>query len=74
MQHNPNLSLATTASGMVGGVSRAMTEQLTLSSISLHGVVDVAFYAVVSASVGYCVKVAWDYLFQHYRKRNSQKH
>jgi hypothetical protein len=56
---------------MVGGVGRAIAEQHSLSSISLHGVVDVAFYAVVSASVGYCVKVAWDYLFQHFRDRNS---
>ena len=60
MQHDHSLSLATTASGMVGGVGRAIAEQHSLSSISLHGVIDVAFYAVVSASVGYCVKVAWD--------------
>ena len=71
MQHDHSLSLATTASGMVGGVGRAIAEQHSLSSISLHGVVDVAFYAVVSASVGYCVKVAWDYLFQSFRNRNS---
>jgi hypothetical protein len=56
---------------MVGGVGRAIAEQHSLSSISLHGVVDVAFYAVVSASVGYCVKVAWDYLFHRFRNRNS---
>jgi hypothetical protein len=73
MQHDHSLSIATTASGMVGGVSRALAEQQTLSSISFHGVVDVAFYAVVSASVGYCVKVAWDILYQHYKQRKSGK-
>jgi hypothetical protein len=72
MQHDHSLSLATTASGMVGGVGRAIAEQHALSSISLHGVIDVAFYAVVSASVGYCVKVAWDTLFKRYRNRNSK--
>jgi hypothetical protein len=56
MQHDLSLSLASTASGMVEGVGRAIAEQHFLSSISLHGVVDVAFYALVSASVGYCVK------------------
>ena len=71
MQHDHSLSLATTASGMVGGVGRAIAEQHSLSSISLHGVIDVAFYAVVSASVGYCVKVAWDTLFKRFRNRNS---
>jgi hypothetical protein len=73
MQHDHSLSIATTASGMVGGVSRALAEQQTLSSISLHGIVDVAFYAVVSASVGYCVKVAWDSLYQYYKLRKSGK-
>lgn len=60
MQHEHSLSLATTASGMVGGIGRAIAEQHSLSSISLHGVVDVALYAVVFTSVGYCIKVAWD--------------
>jgi hypothetical protein len=73
MQHDNSLSIATTASGMVGGVSRALAEQQTLLSISLHGVVDVAFYAVVSASVGYCVKVALDSLYQYYKLRKSGK-
>jgi hypothetical protein len=73
MQHDNSLSIATTASGMVGGVSRALAEQQTLSSISLHGVVDVAFYAVVSASVGYCVKVALDSFYQYYKLRKSGK-
>ncbi|MEY3050264.1 MAG: hypothetical protein RLY31_49, partial [Bacteroidota bacterium] len=58
--------------GMVGGVGRAIAEQHSLSSISLNGVIDVAFYAVVSASVGYCVKVAWDTLFKRYRNRNTK--
>lgn len=60
MSHQISLSLATTASGMLGGISRAVTEQVPLTTITLSGVVDVAAYAVVSASVGYCVKVVMD--------------
>jgi hypothetical protein len=60
MPNHISLSLATTASGILGGVSRAVTEQVPLSTITLTGVVDVAAYAVVSASVGYCVKVVMD--------------
>lgn len=71
MQHDYSLSLATTVSGMVGGVARVLSEPDSLSSVSLTGVVDVAFYAVVSASVGYCVKVVWDYFFQRFRNHNS---
>ena len=57
MQHDHSLSLATTASGMVGGVGRAIAEQHSLTSISLHGVIDVAFYAVVSASVKSAIRL-----------------
>jgi len=62
MQHDHSLSLAATASGMVGGVTRAISEQMTLSAISLHGVVDVAFYAVVSASVGISLNIIFRHL------------
>lgn len=72
MQHDHSLSLAATASGMVGGVTRALSEEMTLTEISLHGIVDVAFYAVVSASVGYCVKVAFDVLFNRFKKKGER--
>ncbi|HCS20161.1 MAG TPA: hypothetical protein DIW47_06300 [Bacteroidetes bacterium] len=64
MQHDHSLSIATTVSGMAGGVIRAISEQLAASTISLAGVIDVAFYAVVSASVGYCAKVLLDTYFK----------
>lgn len=73
MQHNPGLSIVATTSGLLGGVSRALTEQISTSSISLSGVVDVAFYAVVSASVGYCVKIALDGAYQKLKSRKSDK-
>ena len=72
MPYNHSLSLATTASGMLGGVSRAVTEQIPLSTITLSSVIDVAAYAVVSASVGYCVKIVMDIFKNRYSKKNDQ--
>ena len=60
--HDHSLALATATSGMIGGVTRAVTEEMTLSTISLQGFFDVVFYATVSASVGYGVKRLWDSL------------
>jgi hypothetical protein len=36
---------------------------MTLSAFSLHGVVDVAFYAVASASVGITLNIIFRHLF-----------
>lgn len=72
MQHDHSLSMATTVSGMAGGLTRALSEEMTLSAISLHGVIDVSFYAVISASVGYGVKLAWDGLWQRVHDRNKR--
>lgn len=71
MPNHISLSLATTASGILGGVSRAVTEQVPLSTITLTGVVDVAAYAVVSASVGYCVKVVMDMAHKRFSKSKN---
>jgi hypothetical protein len=68
MQHDHSLSVAATGSGMIGGVTHAISEQIILSKISLHGVVDVAFYALISASVGYCVKVVFDVFLKRFKK------
>ena len=58
--HDHSLALATATSGMIGGVTRAVAEEMTLSTISMQGFLDVVFYATVSASVGYGVKRLWD--------------
>jgi len=73
MQHDHSLSFATTASGMLGGLSRALSEQFSNTTITFPGVIDVAAYAVVSASVGYCVKVAMDLIYQRFRKGKDTK-
>ena len=48
---NTGLSVMTTASGMAGGVSKVVSSHLIIASISLGGIIDVAFYAVISVSV-----------------------
>ena len=73
MQSNINLSIATTASGMIGGVSKAISEHLTLCSISAQGVIDVGFYAFVSASVGYLAKLGFDSIRRNIKSKKSAR-
>lgn len=73
MQGNVSLSLATTTSGMIGGVSKAVSEHLTIASISAQGIIDVAFYAVISASVGYLVKIAFDSAVKRLKSKKQSK-
>lgn len=73
MQNNYGLSIVATTSGLLGGISRALTEQISVSSISLSGVVDVSFYAVVSATVGYCVKVVLDGAYKRFKSKKSDQ-
>lgn len=73
MQSNLSLSIATTTSGMIGGVSKAVSEQLTIASISTQGIIDVAFYAVISATVGYFVKIAFDSAMRKLKSKKQSK-
>jgi len=68
--HSDQLSLATTTSGLVGGLFKAVADHAAATTVSLAGVVDVAIYAFVSASVGYGVKLTLDrFLGRKYPKR-----
>ena len=58
--HSDQLSLATTTSGLVGGLFKAIADHASATTVSLAGAVDVAVYAFVSASVGYGVKLNLD--------------
>ena len=53
-------SLVATTSGICGGVGKAISAKLILANITLTGVIDVAFYAAISAMVGYGVKKVID--------------
>lgn len=71
MPHNKDsLSIATTASGLLGGLFKAAADQASATTVSLAGAVDVAIYAFVSASVGYGVKLTLDrFLVRKNQKR-----
>jgi hypothetical protein len=60
MQNNLGLSLMTTASGMIGGISKAVSSNLSFCSITTHNILEVIFYASLSASVGYIIKLSFD--------------
>ena len=60
MSSNHENSLIVTTSGLCGGLSKAITSHLVLASITFQGIVEVAFYAAVSAIVGYAVKKGID--------------
>jgi len=61
MSQNTQNSIITTASGILGGVTKAFSS-FTIASINFHGIVEVAFYAAISAIVGYAVKVCIDFI------------
>jgi len=68
MSQNDTNSIVSTASGIFGGVSKALSSHQTLANITLDGVADVAFYAAISAIVGYGIKVLIDYIKNSFRK------
>jgi hypothetical protein len=60
MSQNQNNSFIVTASGVFGGVGKALTAHFVLVNITFQGIFEVAFYAAISALVGYGVKVGID--------------
>lgn len=62
MQHHTHTALFTTASGVVGGVGKAISAKPLLMAITLTGLSTVIIYAAASAGVGYVVKKVLDKL------------
>jgi len=56
MQHHTHTALFTTASGVVGGVGKAISAKPLLLAITLSGLSTVIIYAAASAAAGYLVK------------------
>ncbi len=63
-------SLVATTSGICGGVGKAISAKLILANITFIGIIDVAFYAAISAMVGYGVKKAIDKII-HFIKQHK---
>ncbi len=53
---------------MFGGIGKALSNFHVFANISVQGVFEVAFYAAISALVGFGVKVLIDYIKNQIRK------
>ncbi len=73
MSQNHLNSFITTASGLCGGMSRALLGRITLASITINSLIEVVLYAGTSALVGYGVKLAIDFIKKFWKQR-KQKH
>jgi len=62
-------SLIATTSGICGGVGKAISAKLILANITFSGMIDVAFYAAISAMVGYGVKKVIDKAVFHLKRQ-----
>ena len=71
MPQNQVNSIVVTTSGLCGGLGKALTAHLVLANITIHGTFDVAFYAGVSALVGYVVKKSVDSFLIFIKKRKK---
>jgi len=69
MSPNHENSFIVTFSSVCGGVSKTLTSHLLLANITFPGVIEVAFYAAISAIVGYGVKKGIDRLVTYFKKR-----
>jgi len=67
MAHNQITSLIVTASGVFGGVGKAISSHFVLVNISFHGTVELAFYAAISAVVAYGVKEGIDHFIKRFK-------
>jgi hypothetical protein len=62
MSQHSHTSIFTTASGVLGGVTKAITAKPILTEITLPGLSNVVIYAAASAAAGYIVKKSMDCL------------
>jgi hypothetical protein len=71
MPDNQINSVVATTSGLCGGLGKALTAHLVLDNITFQGILEVAFYAAISALVGYGVKVSIDKLRKLYNRKRQ---
>ena len=77
MSHHSHTSIFTTASGVLGGVTKAVTAKPILTEITLPGLSNVVIYAAASAAAGYIVKKSMDCvakrLTDYFHKQEEKK-
>lgn len=75
MEQPTHNALFTTASGVVGGVGKAITAKPLLLAITLPGLSTVIIYAIASAVAGYVVKKTLDecsFRIKNYFKKHKK--
>jgi hypothetical protein len=68
MSQNYENSIIVTFSSVCGGVSKTLTSHILLATITFSGIIEVSFYAAISALVGYGVKKGIDSLVTRFKK------
>jgi hypothetical protein len=68
MPENHLNSVVATTSGLCGGLGKALTAHLVITNITFQGIIEVSFYAAISALVGYGVKKGIDNLVNRFKK------
>ena len=66
-------SLIASVSGVIGGVGKAIVTRPLESFYSPTEIIQICFYAALSAAVGYTVKRTLDFFFEKISKRFNQK-
>jgi hypothetical protein len=66
-------SLIASVSGVIGGVGKAIDTRPLESFYSPMEIIQICFYAALSAAVGYTVKRSLDFLFDKISNRFKQK-
>jgi len=66
-------SLIASVSGVIGGVGKAIDTRTLESFYSPMEILQICFYAALSAAVGYTVKRTLDFLFDKISKGCNQK-
>ncbi len=66
-------SIITTSSATVGGLSKAFILGFAQPTITFSQVLEVSIYAAISATIGYTIKMGFDWLRATIKKRKSKK-
>lgn len=69
-QNNINAFVSTT-SGVCGGIGKVVTGNILLNTITFQSIGEVSLYALISAVIGYGVKLSIDTLV---KPKNKKRH
>lgn len=65
-------SIITTSTATVGGLTKAFILGFTQPTITWPQLIEVSIYAAISATIGYSIKMGFDYLKAKLRQRKIE--